>query len=83
MSDFEELKNPWSEYKLPDGRLMRVRHILSDVTQTGIGPDGVPIYNLNFYPVISIEPTEAQKAAFIEQARKVQETDDHPKGTLQ
>lgn len=85
MSDFEELKNPWSEYTLPDGRLMRVRHILSDVTQTGIGPDRIAIYNLNFHPIISIEPTESQKAALIEQARKTQDdsSDNHSKGTLQ
>jgi hypothetical protein len=60
MSDFTERSNPWSYYVLPDGRQMRVRHILTDVVQVGIDPDGLPKYNVTFQPVIAIEPTLEQ-----------------------
>lgn len=84
--DFEELSNPWSHYKLPDGRTMRVRHILTDVLQTGTDPDGLPMYHLNFGAMVHIEPTEGQKLALIEQARKAQEQQTEasasPKGTI-
>lgn len=84
--DFEELSNPWSHYKLPDGRTMRVRHILTDVLQTGIDPEGLPMYHLNFGAMVHIEPTEEQKLALIEQSRKAQEqqpaADNSPKGTI-
>lgn len=71
--DFEELKNPWSEYRLPDGRTMRVRHILTDVIQTGTDADGLAQYHLNFGAMVHIEPTAAQKAAIVEQSNKAQE----------
>lgn len=84
--DFEELKNPWSEYRLPDGRLMRCRHILTDIIQTGLDLDGLPQYHLNFGAMVHIEPTEQQKTALIEQARKAQEQqpagNNFPKGTI-
>lgn len=83
--DFRELSNPWSEYELPDGRKVRVRHILTDVTQTGIDADGHAQYHLNFGVMVHIEPTEKQKAAVIEQSNKAQEAagNNTPKGTLQ
>jgi hypothetical protein len=80
--DFEELKNPWSEYRLPDGRLMRCRHILTDVVQTGVDSDGVAQYHLNFGVMIHIEPTEKQKAEIVEQANQAQVLVPPPKGTM-
>lgn len=84
--DFEELSNPWSHYKLPDGRTMRARHILTDVLQVGIDADGLPMYNLNFGVMVHIDPTPEQKAALVEQSRNAQEqqpaVNNSPKGTI-
>lgn len=83
--DFQEKTNPWSIYTLPDGRMLRVRHILTDVLQTGIDPDGLPMYHLNFGAMVHIEPTEEQKIALIEQSRKAQEQQpavNIPKGAI-
>jgi hypothetical protein len=55
--NFDELSNPWSEYLLSDGRKMRIRHVLVDVVQSGIDPNGLPIYNVNIAPpIVWIEP---------------------------
>jgi hypothetical protein len=52
---FDELSNPWSEYLLPDGRKMRVRHILMNVVLTGSGADEQ--LSVNFAPpIVWIEP---------------------------
>ena len=72
--NFDELSNPWSEYLLPDGRKMRIRHILVEVTQDGVGPDGNPNYNLNYAPpIIWIEPIQKDE----------QISESSPKGALQ
>lgn len=77
--NFEELSNPWSEFRLPDGRLMRIRHVLVDVTCTGIGEDGNPSYNLNYAPpIVWIEPTVAEKAV-----QKLADSPNAQKGSLQ
>lgn len=74
--NFDEISNPWSVYRLPNGREMRIRHVLMDVTCTGTGPDGNPNYHLNYAPpIVWIEPTEVQRA--------VQMTEPAPKGALQ
>ena len=80
--DFEELKNPWSEYRLPDGRIMRCRHILMDVIHIGIDPDGNPKYHLNFCAMVHIDPTERQKAEMVKQANQAQAAVNPPKGTM-
>lgn len=47
--DFKELNNPWSEYLLPDGRKLRVRHILTQVDPNGIlDAEGNQQFNLTF-----------------------------------
>jgi hypothetical protein len=70
---FDELSNPWSEYLLPDGRKMRIRHVLIDVVPAGIMPDGQPAYNLKFsMPLIWIEPAMPDQPA-----------ESAPKGALQ
>lgn len=86
--EFETVLEPFSVYTMPDGRKMRVKHILTEVTQTGIDADGRAIYNVQFTPVIALEPTPEQNARLIEQSRKVQAdsqqaaANNFPKGTV-
>lgn len=62
--DFFEIANPWSIYSLPDGRKMRVRHVLVDVMKTGDDSDSNPVYAMNFQLVAYIEPEDlASKSA--------------------
>ena len=70
--DFETVSEPFSVYVMPDGRKMRVKHILTEVTQTGVDVDGYAIYNVQFSPVIALEPTPEQNARLIEQAKTMQ-----------
>lgn len=84
MTDFETVSEPFSVYILPDGRRLRTKHVLTEVTQTGIDADGHAIYNVNFQPVIAMEPTPEQSARLIEQSRRVQaeqSPENPPKGT--
>jgi hypothetical protein len=74
--NFDELSNPWSEFRLPDGRLMRIRHVLAEVICTGVDATGSQMYHLNFAPpIVWIEPTPEQKLAQIAETA--------PKGALQ
>jgi len=60
--DFTEIENPWSSYVLPDGRRLRVRHILIQVERHpfDVGTDGDPPYNLTFSAIAVItEPITA------------------------
>lgn len=70
--DFETVSEPFSVYIMPDGRRMRVKHILTEVTQTGVDSDGHAMWNVQFTPVIAIEPTPEQNARIIEQAKAIQ-----------
>jgi len=65
MMDFEELKNPWSEYRAPDGRILRVRHVLTEVTQSGLADDGTPNYTLNFAMVAHVGPKPETKPVLL------------------
>lgn len=56
-----ESKEPWSEYKLADGSVVRVRQILVEVWRDRVQRDaeGNPVYHLNLAPIINLNHAPA------------------------
>ncbi len=54
--EFRELSNPWSQYELPDGTKIRIRHVLTAVKRTGTNDDGSPRYDCSFSAIAVTEP---------------------------
>lgn len=51
--EFETIKEPWNEYKLKDGTVIRVKLVLSMVSKTNkYESHGEPIYLVNSQPII-------------------------------
>ena len=61
--DVVESKEPWSEYKLADGGVVRVRQILVEVWRDRIqkDADGNSVYHFSLAPVINL--THAKRTA--------------------
>ncbi len=60
--EFKELSNPWSQYELPDGTKIRIRHVLTAVKRTGTNDDGSPRYDCSFSAIAVTEPPVTQEA---------------------
>ncbi len=52
---FEPVKEPWAEYQLADGNVLRIRYNMIAIYDTGKkNPDGKPRYNFTTNPSIGI-----------------------------
>jgi len=64
---FEANKEPWTEYRLEDGTVLKVRIILANVARLvdRYKPDGEPIYvlGLGAMPVLEVSPDLIQRVA--------------------
>ena len=54
---FETIKEPWNEYRLKDGTIIRVKLVLTIVSRTDkFDESGEPIYLLNMQPIMKGVP---------------------------
>ncbi len=63
---FETEKEPWAEYRLEDGAILRLKTVLGNVARLAdrYKPDGDPIYALTLAGITLIEvPPELKRAA--------------------
>ena len=52
-----EQKEPWSEYRLEDGTLIRTKQTLMQLVKMDTpGPDGKPVYTMQTQPTIMVIP---------------------------
>lgn len=52
-----EQKEPWSEYRLEDGTLIRTKQTLMQIVKMDTpGPDGKPVYTMQTQPTIMVIP---------------------------
>lgn len=50
-------KEPWSEYRLQDGTLIRTKQTLMQLVKMDTpGPDGKPVYTMQTQPTIMVIP---------------------------
>ena len=60
--DIKDSKEPWSEYQLEDGSVVRVRPVVSRVLKTEeFDSDGNPIYQLSVANVVFVDVPENVK----------------------
>lgn len=51
--EFEKIKEPWNEYKLEDGTVMKIKAVLTIISKTTkYDENGEPVYLMNFQPVV-------------------------------
>lgn len=56
--EFVADKEPWCQYTLDDGTILRVRVMLVRAIRNGLDANGQPLYNLNMQQVIDCTPSE-------------------------
>ncbi len=61
---FTELENPWSEYSLPDGSILRVRQVLGAVyrVEGETTDDGLPVYIIRSQTAVILRETGEDEA---------------------
>lgn len=59
---FEIVKENWNEYQLPDGSVVRVRLVVSDIYQTDkTTKEGDPLIAVSHQAVVSYRPKQPAK----------------------
>lgn len=54
---FEAVKEPWAEYSLEDGSVVRVRVVVSEIVRTGVKtPSGDPLIVVKMSPLVAYKP---------------------------
>lgn len=57
--DFEALEEPWSKYKLPDGTIVRMKIVVSDILRSSQkNKAGEPIFAVRSSNVVAVDPAD-------------------------
>jgi len=67
MIDYVAKTEPWAEYVMEDGSVLRVRAVVTKIVDTGqLAPDGMPLYQIQMAQLMDVtwsENTKAEAAA--------------------
>lgn len=67
--EFVADKEPWCQYTLDDGSIVRVRVMLVRVIRDGLNEQGHPKYLLNMQQIVDCTPSELATASAKEEER--------------
>lgn len=67
--EFVADKEPWCQYTLDDGSIIRARIMLVRVTRDGLLPNGRPNYELHMQQVLDCTPSELATTSATEEQR--------------
>src|SRR5258708_36572880 len=63
---FEVISEPWTQYRLPDGRVARIKVVGTKVFKTeALTPQGIPIYSFESQNIIAVDEKPPESAVVV------------------